>query len=616
MRATNRIAVTIATLGIVFAAGTVAYAQTNASLQAELDALLAQLAALQAQLQTTSSTPATPATQTGGGKCPNLYRSLRPGMSGSDVTSLQLYLAADASIYPEGTVSGYYGSLTQKAVQALQQRHNLVTSGTPDSTGFGAVGPATRNLIGVLCASGTPTTPAADGSCLLDGKRVENGKTGNFYSVPFTTGGGNCTAYLQTRQCISGSLSGSTAYKYASCTNGTSPTELGACVYNGVVMANGETRTFYRQEAVGTGQSCQGTTRTCVNGVVGGSSEYPYPSCGQSTGPVSCILDGVVIQDGQSVGFYKQTKVLFGQSCAAFQGTRTCSGGVLSGNDDYRYASCSVAGAQSCTVTVGTTTTTVAHGASRNFWSENSVPYTTTCDAHKLSRTCNDGVLSGSSAYQYPTCTAIAEKGCDIDGITVAGGAKRTFYTSRVGDGEGACAAIDEERTCANGVLSGNAAYKYAYCAPTGQRYCVQDSAYVANNASKTFYTTKGPAFGSSCSQYAQSRKCTDGTLDGTAAYQYASCTEPTGASCTLDGVTVNHNQTRTFYSRSSASNCAEFGQTRTCIDGTLSGSSSFDLSSCSNTTSSIQSASQVAAALSALEALLKSALETLNSWF
>jgi peptidoglycan hydrolase-like protein with peptidoglycan-binding domain len=617
----KKIAIALAVPLIVGALFSVSYAQANTSLQAELNALLAQLAALQAQLQVSSPAPTTPVPGGGVGQCPNLVRALRPGISGPDVAALQTFLAADRALYPEGTVSGYYGGLTQKAVQALQLRHGLVTSGTPDTTGYGAVGPATRSLIATLCAGGSiPSTPSIPaGACVMGNTYIENGKTADFYSTASVQGTDRCSSFMLTRQCINGTFSGNSAYRYTACT--VSANSPGACSYNGVVMANGESRAFYRQEGVSLSQSCQGIQRTCVNGVVGGSSDYPYPTCNKVSGPVSCTVDGVVIPDGQSIGFYKRDRVLFGQTCAAFQGTRSCTGGVLGGDSGYQYASCKENAAESCVVvtTVGTTTstTTVAHGASRSFWSTNSVDYTSSCDAVKLARTCNDGSLSGSSAFKYHTCKVTPEKTCDIDGIVVPGGTKRTFYSAR-SVASGGCDAIDEERTCSNGTLSGGAGYQYAYCAPTGQRYCVQDSAYVAHNASRTFYTTKTPSFGSSCSQYGQSRKCTDGVLEGAASYAYATCSEPTAASCTIDGITVNHNQSRTFYSRTtppSGATCAEYSQTRTCIDGTLSGSDSFDETSCSNSTSSL-GGSQVAAALSALEAILKAALGKLDSWF
>jgi peptidoglycan hydrolase-like protein with peptidoglycan-binding domain len=599
---------------------TVTNAQTSSTLQAELNALLAQLAALQAQLQTTtgSTNAAPPAQGSAYGSCPNIVRTLKTGMSGSDVTALQAFLAADSRIYPEGTISGYFGTLTQYAVQRFQSRHGLVTSGTPDTTGYGLVGPGTRNLIANVCRGGTnpvPSSPSGPaGNCVAGDILINNGSTANFYSVPYVPQGSSCESYRQTRQCLNGTLSGSASYAYTTCGVGASSVP-GSCTYNGAVMANGETRTFYRKESPVFGDQCQSAARTCTNGIVSGSNDYAYPSCSAATSPVSCTLNGVTLAHGQSRTYYKREDVLFGQSCSAFAGTRSCDNGTLSGDNDYRYANCSAAGAKSCTVvtTVGTTTstTTVAHGTSRNFWSDDSVPYTTTCDAYLLARTCNDGVLSGATSYKYPKCTVVAEKSCEIDGIEVAGGATRTFYTARVNAN---CASIDQSRKCTNGTLSGTASYQYAYCAPSGQRYCVLDGAYVKHGESKSFYTTENPAFGSSCSQFDQVRKCTDGTLDGSAAYSNATCTEPTGRSCTLDGKTVSHNQKHTFYSRSSSSNCAQYGQERTCIDGTLSGSGDFSRSSC--TTASIEGTSQVAAALAAMEQLLKDALAKLGSWF
>src|SRR3989344_1920521 len=141
------------------------------------------------------------------------------GVSGSDVTALQAFLAADSRIYTEGTISGYYGALTQKAVQALQQRHNLVTSGSPETTGFGAVGPATRNLIATLCVGGgipsAPSIPA--GACAMGSTYVENGKTADFYSASSVQGSDRCSSFVQTRQCINGMFSGNPAYRYTSC---------------------------------------------------------------------------------------------------------------------------------------------------------------------------------------------------------------------------------------------------------------------------------------------------------------------------------------------------------------------------------------------------------------
>ena len=70
-----------------------------------------------------------------------LNRELSLGMSGSDVTTLQTYLSHDESIYPQGTVTGYFGNLTKAAVSNFQANVGLPT--------VGRVGPATLAILNV-----------------------------------------------------------------------------------------------------------------------------------------------------------------------------------------------------------------------------------------------------------------------------------------------------------------------------------------------------------------------------------------------------------------------------------------------------------------------------------
>jgi len=65
-------------------------------------------------------------------------------------------LIADGSLTGEAT--GYYGSLTQKAVETFQIKYNLVSSGLPSTTGFGLAGPGTRAKLNQLYASGGIST--------------------------------------------------------------------------------------------------------------------------------------------------------------------------------------------------------------------------------------------------------------------------------------------------------------------------------------------------------------------------------------------------------------------------------------------------------------------------
>jgi hypothetical protein len=69
---------------------------------------------------------------------------LKKGSRGAQVAALQQFLAEDPSLYPEGTVSGYFGALTEAAVQRFQARYGIVSSGSAATTGYGAIGPKTR----------------------------------------------------------------------------------------------------------------------------------------------------------------------------------------------------------------------------------------------------------------------------------------------------------------------------------------------------------------------------------------------------------------------------------------------------------------------------------------
>ena len=72
------------------------------------------------------------------------------GSTGAQVTELQKYLSLNSTIYPSGLVTGYFGPLTQAAVQRFQAANGIVSAGTPETTGFGRVGPQTMLKINLL----------------------------------------------------------------------------------------------------------------------------------------------------------------------------------------------------------------------------------------------------------------------------------------------------------------------------------------------------------------------------------------------------------------------------------------------------------------------------------
>ncbi len=82
-----------------------------------------------------------------------LSRQLQIQMSGSDVSTLQSFLAEDTTIYPQGLVTGYFGFLTKAAVANYQSRNGI--------DAVGRVGPITLASINAQMSGGAGA-PGAD----------------------------------------------------------------------------------------------------------------------------------------------------------------------------------------------------------------------------------------------------------------------------------------------------------------------------------------------------------------------------------------------------------------------------------------------------------------------
>jgi len=92
----------------------------------------------------------------------SITRTLSFASTGDDVRMLQMILARDATIYPQGLVTGFFGRLTRAAVQRFQVREGIVASGDEGSTGYGVVGPRTRAALGKAAGTMTSAEPPGD----------------------------------------------------------------------------------------------------------------------------------------------------------------------------------------------------------------------------------------------------------------------------------------------------------------------------------------------------------------------------------------------------------------------------------------------------------------------
>lgn len=76
-----------------------------------------------------------------------IMSQLDRGDRGSEVLKLQTFLAADVNVYPEGLVTGYFGSLTEAAVARFQTKYGIAA--------VGRVGPITLAKINSLIVGGS-----------------------------------------------------------------------------------------------------------------------------------------------------------------------------------------------------------------------------------------------------------------------------------------------------------------------------------------------------------------------------------------------------------------------------------------------------------------------------
>jgi hypothetical protein len=85
---------------------------------------------------------------------PVFNRNLQIGNRGDEVRRLQELLAQDKELYPEGLVTGYYGSLTREAVRRFQLKYGVISS--PSDQGNGRLGPRTRAKMREVYGEGVP----------------------------------------------------------------------------------------------------------------------------------------------------------------------------------------------------------------------------------------------------------------------------------------------------------------------------------------------------------------------------------------------------------------------------------------------------------------------------
>ena len=291
-----------------------------------------------------------------------------------------------------------------------------------------------------LSVDGSSTVLIPDGSdigvasksCSFDGSPIENGVSVLAF---LNSSGANCLS--ESRICTDGVLSGS--YQYSSCSQ-----SQAACLFDGRTIAHGQSVAAYVQSVQGNGSiECLTESRTCNNGQLSGS--FILSQCQPSAVAKSCVFNGKTVLPGDSATAYLSSAVLSPDECRSQK--RFCVDGVLSGS--YTFGSC-VANAPAACLFGGST---YPNGASVTAYKEATGP-NGICASE--TRQCSNGNLSGT--YAFASCVQTPQSGCLFNGTLVPnGGSVKGYLASSPAD---ATLCQVETRTCNNGVLSGTYAYQ------------------------------------------------------------------------------------------------------------------------------------------------------------
>jgi hypothetical protein len=220
--------------------------------------------------------------------------------------------------------------------------------------------------------------------------------------------------------------------------------------------------------------------------------------------PVCITPWGQTIQNGITVTAFNQSTVGFNEECKAAD--ITCVNGSIGGTG--KYPTCTKRTPIACQLPWAET---LQHGSSRVAFGYATVPFGSLCPQE--TRTCNDGILSGSAQFQ--NCSIQTAAICTTPwGAQVQHGNTVVAFSSATVDFGKTCDA--QVRMCNNGILSGTASIQN--CAQALPRNCTTPwGASVSHGTSVDAYSRSTVPFGQSCNVAGvfERRLCSDGTLLG-----------------------------------------------------------------------------------------------------
>lgn len=272
-----------------------------------------------------------------------------------------------------------------------------------------------------------------------------------------------------------------------------------------------------------------------------------------------CSLGGTSVSHGSSVTAYQSSSVSYGSSCVSE--TRTCSNGTFT-SGSYTNASCTVGEASGCTTSPWGS---VKDGYSATAYSASTAPAGKTCASiSTTSRSCSNGTVTGDNNYAYGTCT---ENTISVPSITLT--ATATGKTTATLSATISANNADTSYTwylSESGTYSPNRAptvYKTGTVTASNQTGTTSWNA-VSLTGGTTYYVKI-----SATNSNGTTNKETTFTTDA-----YASCTTPWGTTVSSGSSVTAYLSESITSSSSDYASCTS--ESRSCADGTLSGTYSY----------------------------------------
>jgi hypothetical protein len=277
------------------------------------------------------------------------------------------------------------------------------------------------------------------------------------------------------------------------------------CLVGSNVIPSGSASTFYQTASVAFGSTCKSESRACVNGEISGS--YTNTACVVEPA-TSCNLDGQTVANGASIVAYKvgrpdestEDNSEYQSAGHCLTQSRTCTNGVLSGSTSYSLNSCSPSNGNSCNFG----DRKMSSGQSITAYQSSHVSYGGSCVSGQVS--CNNGVLSGNDLFPYRECEKDQGHSCDTaEGKHVVDGQGSEFYRVAKADAGRTCTQMKVEKVCKDGVMVGDVKASYEHCEENHSSCRLGDRDYQVGEKVKAYSIDVGSA-ANSCNSFSNSK--------------------------------------------------------------------------------------------------------------